>query len=81
MDFEAALREPALTMKEPPRWFRGSLLRAYCVALDEWERSKSTGSWALLLFVPRLLLTPTAKQGAEGKDELTQRFERFLRGE
>ena len=81
MDFEAALREPVLTMKEPPRWFRGSLLRAYSVALEEWERNKSVGSWALMLFVPRLLLTPTAKQGAEGKEELSERFHRFLRGE
>ena len=80
-DYEAALREPVLTMKEPPRWFRGSLLRAYLVALEEWERSKSTASWALVLFTPRLLLTPTAKQGAEGKEELTERLERFLRGE
>ena len=68
-------------MKEPPRWFRGSLLRAYGIALDEWGRSKSEASWVLLLFTPRLLLTPTSKKEAEGREELTKRFDRFLRGE
>jgi len=84
VDYAAALREPlhaTLTMKEPPRWFRGSLVRAYGVALDEWMRSKSTASWALLLFTPRLLLAPTSNKGEEGKAELTKRMERFLRGE
>lgn len=81
VDFEAALREPVLTMKEPPRWFRGSLQRAYGIALEEWQRNNSTASWALFLFVPRLLLTPTSKKGVEGRDELTRRFDRFLRGE
>ena len=55
------MRAPVLTVKEPPRWFRGSLQRAYGVALDEWAQSgideaRAAASWKLLLFVPRLLI-------------------------
>ena len=63
VDFEAALRNPATTLKEPPRWFRGSLQRAYAVALEEWGRSKSAASWLLLLFTPQLLLSPIKAKG------------------
>lgn len=68
-------------MKEPPRWFRGSLQRAYGVAIAEWQRSHSYASWTLLLFTPRLLLAPTKSKGAEGKAELTRRLDRFLAGD
>ena len=81
MDFATTLRSTTTTLKQPPRWFRGSLQRAYGVALDEWQRSRSAGSWMLLLLTPRLLLTPTRSKGAEGRQELTRRLERFLAGD
>ena len=81
VDYDAAQRETVRTMKEPPKWFRGNLRRAYDIALDEWDRNNSAGSWMLFQLTSRLLLTPTKTKGEAGKEELIQRFDRFLRGE
>ena len=69
------------TVRDPPPWFRGSLRRAYAVALREWRDRKSAESWKLLLLIPRMLLRPTAVAGSEGKRIFSARMDRFERGE
>ena len=41
IDLENGLRKRVPTIRDPPRWYRGSLRRAYMVSLHEWRRNKS----------------------------------------
>ena len=68
-------------MREPPRWFRASLARAYGQVLEEWAATKAAGSWKLFILIPRLLLRPTAHGGAKGKAVFQERLRRFQAGE
>ena len=81
VDLEAEFRKPVRTVREPPRWFRGSLKRAYAVALRQWSREKTPETWKLVLLVPRLLLKPTETKGEAGKAVFNERFRRFLKGD
>ena len=81
VDLAEEFRKPVRTVREPPRWFRGQLRRAFAVALQQWQRDKSTSSWKLVLLIPRLLLQPTAEKGGAGKKVFEERMQRFLRGE
>ena len=68
-------------MREPPRWFRGGLLQAYNVALQQWATDKSASSWKLLILPPRMLLRPTGERGDTGKQLFQERLRRFNKGE
>ena len=81
VDLEAELRQAVRTVREPPRWFRGPLLQAYWVALQQWARDRSTSSWKLLTLVPRMLLKPTDEHGDAGKQLFFERLRRFNKGE
>ena len=74
-------RDRVRTVREPPRWFRGQLLKAYCIALDEWSRTQSSAAWKLFLLIPRMLLQPTDERGEEGKAIFQERMRLFLRGD
>ena len=80
-DLEAEMRRPVRTVREPPRWFRGQLRRAFGIALNEWRRTRSAAAWKVFLLVPRMLLEPTEEDGQAGKDIFAERMRRFLRGE
>ena len=75
------LQFPVATIRDPPRWFRGNLRRAYVIALQEYRASRSAASWTLFELIPRMLLRPTAAKGQQGRKELEHRMDRFLRGE
>ena len=68
-------------MRDPPRWFRGSLRRAYRVALLEFQNTQSAASWKLFELIPRLLLRRTRAQGKAGRKELETRMDSVLRGD
>ena len=69
------------TVREPPRWFRGSLLQAYDIAFRQWQRDRSACSWKLTLLVPRMQLAPTAEQGEVGKGTFSERLRKFNVGD
>ena len=81
VDLAEVLRTPARTVRDPPRWFRGGLLKAYGLALREWARSPSPAAWKLVVLVPRMLLSPTEEKGEAGKTVFNDRLRRFERGE
>ena len=58
LDLTAELQRPVRTVREPPRWFRGQLRRAYGFALREWHATKSAAPWKLFILTPRMLLAP-----------------------
>ena len=60
VDLSAELRFPVATIRDAPFWFRGSIRRAYRIALSEWRRSKS---WKLFVLIPRMLFRLTARGG------------------
>ena len=45
IDFEAELRRPVRTVREPPRWFRGQFKKAMGYTLREWQRSRNVVAW------------------------------------
>ena len=81
VDLEAELRRPVRRVREPPRWFRGSLRRAFHIALKQWDRTRDASAWKLMVLIPRMLLQPTEVQGDEGKEVFNARMRRFLRGD
>ena len=81
INLEVELRKRIATIQDPPRWFRGSLRRAYMVSLHEWRRTKSERSWKVFILISRMLLRPTREKGAVGKLEFEDRFRRFLNGQ
>ena len=62
-DLEEELRRPVRTVREPPRWFRGQLRRAFGIVLNEWRKTRSVAAWKIFLLVPRMLLEPTEETG------------------
>ena len=81
VDLEAELRKPVRTVREPPRWFRGSLCRAFNIALKRWEMTPNASTWKLVVLLPRMLLRPTEELGEAGKEVFKGRMRQFLRGE
>ena len=81
VDLDETLRTPVRTVRDPPRWFRGSLLKAYGIALREWQRRATPAAWKLFLLVPRMLLRPTDERGEAGKHVFQHRMRRFQKGE
>ena len=81
VDLAAEFRLRVRTVRDPPRWFRSHLGRAYRLALTEWQRCRSAGSWKLFLLIPRLLLRPSGKVGKAGKAAFLDRARRFEAGE
>ena len=80
IDLEAELRKPAQTVREPPRWFRGSLRQAFLVSL-RGRAQRSEAAWKLFILTPRMLLRPTEERGDIGKAIFLERLARFQRGE
>jgi len=81
VDLEAELQKPVRTVREPPRWFRGSLCRAFNIALRKWEMTPNASTWKLVVLLPRMLLRPTEELGEAGKDIFKARMRKFLQGE
>ena len=80
LDLEECIRQPVLTVREPPRWFRGSLRKAFMVALRA-RHFRSAEAWKLFILTPRMLLRPTDEKGEPGKAVFFERLRRFMRGE
>ena len=80
LDLEAEIRKPARTVREPPRWFRGSLRQALLLSLRAREQ-RGEAAWKLFLLTPRMLLGPTDEGGDAGKAIFFERLRRFQRGE
>ncbi len=80
LDLEAEIRKPVRTVREPPRWFRGSLRQAFLLALRSREQ-RGEAAWKLFVLTPRMLLTPTSEQGEAGKAIFFERLRRFMRGD
>lgn len=78
---EQELRKPVRTVREPPRWFRGALLKSYGVALREWRRAPAAAAWKVVVLLPRMLLRPTDEKGEAGKEMFLERLKRFQQGE
>ena len=81
LDYAAELQLHVPTLREPPRFFRGTLRRAYEVSLRECARTGSTASWALFDLTPRMLLRRTQHQGRRGEAEFHERAARFFAGD
>ena len=81
IDFEAELRRPVRTVREPPRWFRGQFRKAMGYALHEWQRSRSSVAWKLFILTPRMLLGPTDECGIVGKQIFNERMRKYMKGE
>ena len=81
LDLAAEPRKPTKTCQDPPRWFQGSLRRAFTISLKEWHRRPTPATWKLIALTPRMLLRPTLASGAAGKAEFEARTRRFLKGE
>ena len=82
VDIEHVFTVRVRTVRDCPVWFRGSLRRAYSIALHHWrEHPHSIEAWWVVMLVPRMLLRPTAVQGSEGKRIFTERMNRFMRGD
>ena len=81
LDLEAELRRPCRTVREPPRWFRGSLQKAFGIGLQQWDRYRTNAAWKLIVLTPKMLLRPTAANGDDGKNEFNNRMRRFLQGD
>ena len=81
VNLEEIFSRPRGTVREPPRWFRAQLRKAFALAMSEWQRSGRAGAWKLFLLVPRMLLQPTELQGEAGKVTFHDRMRRFLRGD
>ena len=81
LDLEAELQRPTRTVREPPRWFRGSLRKAFGFSLKEWRRRPTAATWKLFLLTPRMLLGATEETGEKGKAIFFKRFRQFQRGE
>ena len=80
LDLERVLRQSAVTVREPPRWFRGSLRQAFMLALRAKVRHP-VAAWKLAILAPRMLLAPTEQKGEAGKTIFYTRLQRFQRGE
>ena len=76
LDLEAELRKPARTVREPPRWFRGSLRQAFLLALRA-RPQRQEAAWKLFVLTPRMLLGPTEEHGEAGKTIFFERLSRF----
>ena len=81
LDLEAELCRPARTVREPPRWFRAQLRKAYSVALTEWQQRGRPAAWKLFILIPRMLLQPTEQQGDAGTVIFRERIDSFLKGD
>ena len=82
LSLEAELRRPVRTVREPPRWFRGSLRKAFAFALRSRETNRRTApAWKLFVLTSRMLLAPTEAKGDAGKAIFFERFRRFMRGD
>ena len=81
VDLEELFSHPIRTVREPPRWFRSQLRKAYQVAMSEWRRTGRAGAWKVFLLIPRMLLGPTESQGEAGKAVFMERMRQFLRGD
>ena len=81
VDLAAELHKPVRTVGEPPRWFRGSLCRAFHIALRQWEKTPNVSTWKLIVLLPRMLLQPTGELGEAGKEIFQARMRKFLRGD
>ena len=66
LDLEGIIRQPARTVREPPRWFRGSLRQAFAFVLRAREQ-RPTAAWKFFVLVPRMLLGPTDEAGDVSK--------------
>ena len=55
LHFEAKLRQPVRTVREPPRWFRESLRQAFALALRD-RTSHKEAAWELFVLIPLMLL-------------------------
>ena len=80
VDLETVLREPVRTIREPPRWFRGSLRQAYSMAL-RIRGNRPAASWKLFILTSRMLLGPTEERGNADKQVFLDRMRRFQRGD
>ena len=80
LDLEGTLRQPARTVREVPRWFRGSMRQAFGLALRSRDQ-RNQAAWKLFVLAPRMLLRPTEVDGEAGKKIFFERFRRFQRGE
>ena len=49
LDLAEEFRKPVKTVREPPRWFRASLRKAYALALRHWVKDRSSSAWKLVL--------------------------------
>ena len=80
LDLESILRQPAVTVREPPRWFRGSLRQAFLLALRA-KPQHAEAAWKVFVLAPRMLLGPTMEKGDVGKAVFYQRLSRFQQGD
>ena len=81
LDYDAELEHHVPTLREPPRFVRSTLRRAYAVSLRERARAGSTASWALFDLTSRMLLRRTQHQGKRGEAEFNERAARFFAGD
>ncbi|MEC7231521.1 MAG: hypothetical protein VXW31_01135, partial [Planctomycetota bacterium] len=81
LDYDGELEYHVPTLREPPRFFRTTLRRAYAVSLRERARTGSAASWALFDLTSRMLLRRTQHQGKRGEAEFHERAARFFAGD
>ena len=80
LNLEDTLRQQVRTVREPPRWFRGSLRQAFAMALQVREQRPAAG-WKLFVLVPRMSLRPTSEFGQVGKKQFVERMRRLQQGD
>ena len=82
LDIEHVFTVRVRTVRDCPVWFRGSLRRAYSIALQHLrEHPHTVEAWWVVMLIPRMLLRPSPVQGSEGKRIFNLRMEKFLRGD
>ena len=81
LDFVSELRKSVRTVCDPPRWFRGSLLKAFGIGLRYWQQHKTAGAWKLIVLTPRMLLTPTDETNDFGKKQFQDGMRRYWQGD
>ncbi len=80
LNLEEVLRRPTRTVREPPRWFRGSLRQAFATALHTRDE-RPAAAWKLFVLVPRMLLRSMSEFGQVGKKQFFERMRRFQKGD